>query len=291
LKGVTKDKVSKFYRELSHSGRRDVKDHGGKLSANTVNKIHILLQSIMKAALKDEKIYFNPIPDAKSVGAPTARKVRSERKELVVWTPDESKWFLEWNLRDCQDDLNPLWNLYVYTGMRRGEALALKWKDLNLQKPEIQIRRATDPVLSKATKVTKTGRDRTVSIDIELAKLLEAWKATRAQLGPEFVTQESFVFGTFKNQVRNPNDVTARWGRLLVAAQKVRPALPWVTLHGLRHSHATHLLGAGVQPVIVQERLGHSSISTTLNIYQHVTPTIQKEAIEMFADWMRGAQG
>ena len=66
------------------------------------------------------------------------------------------------------------------------------------------------------------------------------------------------------------------------------PELPWVTLKGLRHTHATLLLQSGVASKVVQERLGHSDISTTLNIYSHVTPTIQREAIQHFEGWLEG---
>ena len=63
--------------------------------------------------------------------------------------------------------------------------------------------------------------------------------------------------------------------------------LPSVTIKGLRHTHATLLLQSGINPKIVQERLGHSDIGTTLDIYTHVTPTIQSEAVKSFAEWLR----
>ena len=65
--------------------------------------------------------------------------------------------------------------------------------------------------------------------------------------------------------------------------------LPRVTLKGLRHTHATILMELGVPPKVVQERLGHSTITTTMNIYSHVTPTMQKNAVEQFAGRLAGA--
>jgi integrase len=67
------------------------------------------------------------------------------------------------------------------------------------------------------------------------------------------------------------------------------PKLTRITLKGLRHTHATLLLQSGISAKVVQERLGHSNIATILNIYSHVTPTIQKEAMERFHNW--GRQG
>jgi integrase len=71
-------------------------------------------------------------------------------------------------------------------------------------------------------------------------------------------------------------------------AQSNFVGLPWVTLKGLRHTHATLLLQSGEASKVVQERLGHSDIGTTLNIYSHVTPTIQREALDRFEDWLNG---
>lgn len=287
LTNITRERVSKFYRELAVSGRKDNKDFGGSLSANTVNKIHIVLQTIMKSALRDERINVNPIPDAKSVGAPTAKRIKSEKKEIVTWSLKELKWFLDWNKNIYKDDLNTLWEVVALTGIRRGEAVALRWKDIDFENQNLQVVRAADPVMSKKTKSTKTGSARTLFLDEDLINTLSVWKRIKGLLGPEFIAKESFVFGTLRNQIRTPNDVTARFARAVNAARGMNPALPWLTLHGLRHTHATHLLEIGTPTIVVKERLGHSNISTTVNVYQHVTPNIQKRAIESFAEWKR----
>lgn len=287
LETITRERVSKFYRELAASGRKDDKDPGGRLSANTVNKIHIVLQTIMKSALRDERIDVNPIPDAKSVGAPTAKRIKLERKEMVTWSIEELKWFLDWNKNSYKDDLNTLWELVAYTGLRRGEAVALKWKDIDFDKQNLKVVRAADPVMSKQTKTTKTGSARNLFLDEDIVKTLVEWKGTKRLLGPDFVLGESFVFGTLTNQLRTPNDVTARFSRTVKAARVANPTLPWLTIHGLRHTHATHLLASKTDGKVVKERLGHSNISTTVDIYQHVTPDIQKRAIESFAHWKR----
>ncbi|NBR62025.1 MAG: hypothetical protein EBT86_10390 [Actinobacteria bacterium] len=101
-------------------------------------------------------------------------------------------------------------------------------------------------------------------------------------LGAEFVAKDAFVFGSVNNTLRRNNDVGARFSRAVDRARKgvKHITLPHFTLKTLRHSHATQLLAEGVNPKIVQERLGHSDITVTMNTYSHVTPTMQREAIE-----------
>ncbi len=91
------------------------------------------------------------------------------------------------------------------------------------------------------------------------------------------------VFGDDNGAIRVPDAVTSRWTRRLDWACAKVDGLPRVTLNGLRHSHATLLLELGEHPKVVQERLGHSTITSTMNIYSHVTPTMQKSAIDRFA--------
>ncbi len=98
------------------------------------------------------------------------------------------------------------------------------------------------------------------------------------------------MFGDDDGRLRNPDDIGRRWDHRVRLAQRAlgAEALPRLTLHGLRHTHATLLLELGIHPKVVQERLGHSNISTTMNIYSHVTPTMQREAVERLAGLMNG---
>lgn len=112
-------------------------------------------------------------------------------------------------------------------------------------------------------------------LDSPALKVLSEFKYLRALLGQEFVANEAFIFSTLTNELRIPSDVTARWSILVAKARTNISDFPLITPKGVRHTHATLLLQSGVNPKIVQERLGHSDISTTLNIYTHLTPTIQ----------------
>ena len=100
---------------------------------------------------------------------------------------------------------------------------------------------------------------------------------------------DSYIFADDDGLLRSPNSATALWSRRLDWLADVHPDLPRVDLKGLRHTHATLFLELGVQPKVVQERLGHSTITTTMNIYSHVTPTMQKAAVKSFAKHLSAA--
>lgn len=193
---------------------------------------------------------------------------------------------MAWLRSDAQHHLFPLWFFIAHTGVRRGEAIAVKWKDLNFADKKISIRRAADSAKARAFKKTKTGRERLIELSDPVVDLLSAWKTERANLDSNLSKPDSLIFGTLENELRTPNDLSAQWARLMRGAQKDLADLPWVTLKGLRHTHATLFLQSGESSKVVQERLGHSDIGTTLNIYSHVTPTIQREAVDRFENWM-----
>lgn len=275
-----------LYSKLRSSGRRDSKAFGNGLSENTVSKIHLVLAAIFESAKDMGLIFTNPAKH-RTVRAPKqGRRSRSTTASEEILTKDQLSDLLNWIREKTEDDLYPMWLLISMTGVRRSEAVALKWSDLNFRTATLAVRRAADVSASRAVKSTKTYRSRSVAIDTKTLEVLAEYKKLRALLGQEFVANEAFIFATPNNDLRIPNDVTARWSRLVAKAKANIIDLPSITLKGLRHTHATLLLQSGANPKIVQERLGHSDISTTLNIYTHVTPTIQNEALDRFTKWM-----
>jgi integrase len=282
LVDITSAKVSTLYKLLLKEGNKGRLTTGNPLSANTVNKIHIVLGSILKAAVEGHKIIFNPAR-VSSVKAPTGRTIRKQQEELKPWTRQHVSTFLNWSQNVDQDDLFPLWHIYCYTGMRRGEGVALMWEDINFETKMISVRRASDAGLRKAVKKPKNDTARAIEIGDETIAILKAHKAERAKLGLHYVKPNAFIFGTLDGTVRNPGDVGARWSTALQRAQSQGLELPHITLKGLRHTHATILLEAKVPTKVIQERLGHSNYSTTMNIYSHVTQTMQSEAVEVFS--------
>ncbi len=283
---IEPDEVKSFYATLRKTGRRDYKAFGFALAESTVSKIHLVLSAIFEDAKSEGKIIHNPAKHRSVKPPKQSRRTRALATESDILTREQLLKLLTWIRDDLGDDLYPLWHLVSFTGIRRSEAIALKWSDFNSGEAFISVRRAADTATSKTLKPTKTYRSRAIALDSDTINVLAKHKQNRAVLGPEFVSPEAFIFGTLKNELRGPNDVTARWSRLIKKALEDVANLSPVTLKGLRHTHATLLLQAGINPKIVQERLGHSDIGTTLDIYTHVTPTIQVEAIKRFTDWM-----
>ena len=291
LDKLTATRIARHYRDLEKSGRKDTYGKGKPLSANSVHKVHVVLGAILDAAIDDGHLTVNPAKKKRTVKPPTTSEVRAQKPEIVTWSADQLTLFLTWNRDELKDELFPLWRLIANTGMRRSEALALKWSDVNIKTSQVSIRRAINTEDWTKTKTTKTGNARVIDVDTATLKVLASYKVARAELSFELARADAYIFGDDQGQPRSPDAMTSRWDRRLKWAGKVKrfEHLPRVTLKGLRHTHATILMELGVPPKVVQERLGHSTITTTMNIYSHVTPTMQKNAVDQFASRLAGA--
>lgn len=282
LDKLTATRIARHYRELEDHGRRDGKHEGKPLSANSVNKVHVVLGAILDDAIEDSYITTNPTKRKKTVKAPTGKQIREEKPEIQVWTSAQLHAFLAWNKDTFEDELFTLWNTIAFTGLRRSEALALTWDDLNFKTNMLSLRRAANVTKRNATKKTKTGSSRSIDLDQDTVDALKAYKAKRGTISLNLARPEAYVFSNDQGQIRSPNEVGRRWTYRVAKAQE-KLDLPRITLKGLRHTHATILLELGVHPKVVQERLGHTKISTTMDIYSHVAPTMQRSAIDLLA--------
>jgi integrase len=192
-------------------------------------------------------------------------KHRPLDRELTTWTAGELRRFLD-SVRG--DDLEALWVVLATTGLRRGEALRLRWGDLDLERGELAVRQtivAVNHEVRVSTPKTKRGR-RVVALD-------EVTVAALARHRPEPWSASDPAFVDGWGQVVHPSWVSKRFKTLAAGA-----GLPVIRLHDLRHTHATLALQAGIHPKIVSERLGHSSVSLTLDVYSHALPHLQREA-------------
>jgi integrase len=200
---------------------------------------------------------------------------RVERVEVVALSPAAARAVLE---AVHGDKLETLVTVTLATGLRQGEALGLRWQDVDLEGNTIQVHHALLRMGSKVQLVEpKTSRSRRrialpASVGVLLREHRKAqlqarlWAGTRWQEG-------DFVFTTSIGTPMDGADVTRRFQRLLAAA-----GLPRMRFHDLRHGAASLLLAQGVHARVVMEMLGHSTIALTMNTYSHVIPELQREA-------------
>lgn len=279
LDKITPSRLGRLYAALQENGGA----RGAPISANTVRKAHVVIGAILDAAVDDGLMAVNPARRKRVVKAPTGKQVRAQASEMVTWTAGELRAFLEWD-RDCyRDEHYAFWTVLAKTGMRRSEGLALRWSDIDVKGQRIAIRRTADTIVIGTTKPPKSGKSRVVDVDATVIETLRTWKAIKGSISLNLARQDAYLFGDDDGNLINPNRATMRWSVRVAAAQKIMPELPRLPLHGLRHSHATILLAGGVHPKVVQERLGHANISITMEIYSHVTETMQREAVDQFA--------
>ena len=154
---LTATRIGSHYRELEKSGRKDEYGKGKPLSANSIHKVHVVLGAILDTAIDDGLLTVNPAKKKRTVDAPKSSQVRAQKPEILTWTGEQLQAFLTWNRDELKDELFPLWRLIAYTGMRRSEALALRWNDINTRTGRISIRRAVNTEDWTTTKTTKTG--------------------------------------------------------------------------------------------------------------------------------------
>ena len=291
LAALTTERVDRLYRELERSGRADHRQGEG-LSPRTVRYVHTILSAALGAAVKTKRLARNPAADA---SPPTAKQAKAP--EMHPWTAGQLAAFLGW-AREHAPAGFPLWHVLAFTGMRRGEALALRWRDVDLDAATVRIRRSAGMIRNAGEGAgvvegdTKSGKPRLVDLDGPTVAVLRAYRRERGALALQLARDDALVFGDIEGQHRNPEHVSRQFGRDVTrcCGELGTDALPGIRLHDLRHSHATVLLTAGVPVHVVSQRLGHASAVVTMTVYAHVLPGSQRDAADRFAALVGGVQ-
>ena len=287
LQDLTPLMVERLYANLLAEGRRPKKKakDGEKakpegLSPNTVRRIASTLHKALTDATKKKLLPFNP---ADAAELPKVKPNQSRKPDDVqAWTLPELMAFL----RHVHDDrLYALWRLAAWTGMRLGELVGLRWPDVDFEKGVLGVRRARVMVGSNDIRESepKTARGRRrVDLDAETCMGLSAWRdrQSREQAAwPGEWPDHDLVFTHEDGAALRPDFVSRSF-----KAHVRRTQLPTIRLHDLRHTHATLMLAAEIPLKVVSERLGHANPAFTMNVYQHVLPGQQREAVQRVAD-------
>jgi integrase len=256
-----------FYNEKLEHGRTDGQ---GSLSSRMVRYFHAIIRQALEQAVKEGLLPRN-VADATS--PPTIRN-----KQFQPLTEPELLAFLE---EAKEDRLFAAYLLAATTGLRRGELLGLCWDCVDLEQGTIAVKRQLIPLksglfLQEDTK-SKSGK-RSITLTDDATCELKAYRKRQLQerlLLGEAYQDQGLVFCREDGAFLRPEEFVKRFQRHLESA-----GLPKVRLHDLRHTHATLLLAKGIPAKMVQERLGHSTITMTLDLYSHVTPEMAKLAAE-----------
>jgi integrase len=269
------EQISQAYAKALASGRRN---GSGGLSAHTVTHMHRVLREALQQALRWQMLARNP--------ADAVRPPRIERQQMSVLDTDATIELIE-AARPYRIFVPIL--LGVLCGLRRGEIAALRWRSVDLDTGQLMVVASIEQTRAGCReKETKSGRARGVALPVTLIEELRRHRAKQAEelllLGVR-LTDDHYVVMQADGTSLQPNTLTRVFTDFLTAR-----GLKRVRFHDLRHFHATHMLAAGIHPKVASERLGHSKVGITLDLYSHVMPGMQAEAAAAVDGAMQAAQ-
>ena len=277
---LTPSDLDRFYRQLLEVGRSR-----GPYAPATIRRVHGIIRRALTQGVRWGWITHNPAIDASPPRVPM--------KELKPPDPDQVVRLFRL-AQESEPELATFILLAASSGARRGELLALRWNDIDLDGARLSIERGIvrvgDDLIEQST---KTHQSRRISLDAGTVSALQAHRTRmteRARRAGSCITSESFVFShaVDGSSPWHP-DSTSRAFRKICQQSGVTG----VRLHDLRHYVATRLLAAGVDVRTVAGRLGHRNPSTTLNVYSHFVPETDREAADalgrIFEDAVRSS--
>ncbi len=265
LKKLTAQHLDEFYAAKRMGGRLDSKPGG--LSPKTLKHFHELIHTVLDQADRWYNIR-NAATRAETPSVPA--------KKRLAWTAAQARHFLAVT---ADDWYSPLWLFLLTTGMRRGEALGMRWADIDREAGVATINQTVLEIRGKkyVQPHAKTeASEREVRLSRSCLSALAAHRVVqdtrRTTMGPAWHDHD-LVFTTGRGEPILPRNVD----RSFVALVE-KSGLPAITLHDLRRTHSTLLAAAGIEANIVSERLGHKNVAITLDIYTNVLPEMAERA-------------
>ena len=273
---------SKFIDDISVI---DIQNYANDKVNNFVNYRNLItnISRIFDYAVNIGLIDANP---TKRISIPKRKISVGDNKKQNYYTKIELKQFLDLSRKQQPYYIYAFFQLLAYSGCRKGEILGLQWRSVSFKDNHINIIQTLasgkDNRLYLEQPKTKNSK-RIVSLDKQTMEVLKHWKKeqrkTMFQLGYNTMNDEQLVFSNIENsflQVSKPR----KWMLQTIHKNNLKE----ISIHGFRHTHATLLLEAGVSPKVISERLGHSSIQITLDLYSHVTEEMEREVPDIFAN-------
>lgn len=221
-----------------------------------------IINRVFKYAVHLDIIQTNPVDRI------TRPKQQKTRKEKIALTKEELNQFLTLAKEDARPVLYTAWHTLAYTGLRRGELLGLEWSDIDFKNKTISVSKTLVTINGKlSTQTPKTKRSaRTISLDDSTVQVLKDWKLEQKKLFFKYGVKSKnivitntkgghFDFAHFRDELR-----------YFLGKHKLKQ----FNVHSLRHTHASLLFEAGIEPKTISDRLGHSNIQATLDMYTHL---------------------
>ena len=186
-----------------------------------------------------------------------------------------------------------MWRTIALTGLRRGELLGLRWQDIDFENNRLMVRQNLVLVGAMETAITKPKNHQSRVVDID-ERTMDALRQQRKSVSEQQLAfgpgyhRSDLVFPRFDGRPMNPDTVSKRFGTLRDRLIRSSALTTRISLHGLRHTHASLLLADGIHVKVVSERLGHASTAFTMAVYQHTLPSMQREAAAAIAALVDG---
>ena len=282
LKDLKSSTIQGVYNKLLKDGRADGK---GGLSQKTIQNIHRVFRKALQLAYINDMIAKNPAGE----GRITLPK-QPVKKKIRVFSVDEQK-AIE---KLCgNNDLGMAILLDLYTGMRRGELLALTWNDIDFKKRTITINKQLnrlknfDSNISSKTILqmqpyTKNSQERIISVSTIMLEKLKNYKIQQSKskiTWDDLYNDKKLVFCREDGNYLDPKTFEDFFKKTLKLA-----GVENTNVHALRHTFATRALESNIPVKVVSKILGHANIQITLDTYTHVLPELQEEAMQIIAD-------
>lgn len=271
---VAKLTYEDIYQFREHLRRKVAQNSDKPLSNNTINKIMILLKKIFDVGLRKGYYTTNPVK--------LLKKLPVEKTKMQFWTVKEFQQFL--TLFEQEEyNIKLLFTVLFFTGLRLGEALALTWKEIDLSSNTIHITKSVyvnKGISHISTTKTKAGTRRII-INKKLSQELQYWQQQQKHLLEQF-TSDSMSLQVFQSSpiTITKNAIEKQYKKILERDNTLKK----IRIHDFRHSHASLLINQGEDYLVVKERLGHASITTTIDTYSHLYPSKQKDLADKLDD-------